>query len=182
MFERGPAAMPAEKLTPETALAVSFVNLKGLSGLGDVRPFDLAKEIAESEVTGAVAKEAQESADRATSLSNLRQVMLAALMYAADHKETLPPMESAAEIEKALTPYVKSKELLVSPVDREPYRANVLLSGKKLADIENPAEMIVFYEATPAADGRRGAAFLDGHVRLLSPGNWERYKRISKIP
>jgi hypothetical protein len=103
-------------------------------------------------------------------------------MYASDYDETLPPMKDAAEVKKALLPYVRSETIFVQPGTDEPYEPNLILSGKKIAHIEYPNQMIVFYEKTAATDGTRAAAFLDGHAKRVSAAEWERLKKLSKIP
>lgn len=171
-----------EKLTPETPLALSLVKLETVSGFSDIRAFDLDQEIAESERLAESVEEDWQEDLVLTSLSNLRQVGLAALMYAMDWDEVLPPMEDPATVEEALWPYVKNRDLFYHPATGDSYLSNASLSGKLIADFEHPEDMVMFYEATPWGDGSRAAVFVDGHAKRLDAKEWERLKRISGIP
>ena len=185
MRSSGPPA-PA-KLTPETTLGISLLNLRAVTSIDDIRPFDLKQEIAESDKLATEAAEAgagveSEASGEAGSLSNLKQMALAVLMYAQDYDEALPPLKTIQAAQEALSPYVRDESIFTQPDTDVPYKTNPVLSGKKMAHITNAADMILFYEAKPADDGTRGAAFLDGHAKRLSADEWERYKKISKIP
>jgi len=180
-----PPAPP--KLTPETTVGISLLNLRAVTSIDDIRAFDLKQEIAESEKLATEAAEAgtgveSEASGEAGSLSNLKQMALAVVMYAQDYDEVLPPLKTLGEAEEALSPYVRDESIFAQPDTDVPYKTNPVLSGKKMAHITNAADMILFYEAKPADDGTRGAAFLDGHAKRLTADEWERYKKISKIP
>lgn len=114
-------------------------------------------------------------------LSNLKQLGLAVLQYAQDHDETLP---SADKWQDELLPYLKNEQAFRCPVAPElecGYAFNAALSGLPLAQIENPAEMIVIFESAQGvrnASGRPEAlakrhneggnvAYVDGHVKWL---------------
>ena len=125
---------------------------------------------------------AREKARQASCASNLRQLGLGMLMYVQDYDEVLPPLKTIEAAQGALSPYVRDESIFTQPDTDEPYMTNPILSGKKMAHITNAADMILFYEAKPAKDGTIGAAFLDGHAKRLTAEEWERYKKISKIP
>jgi hypothetical protein len=186
MMQRPTPPAPA-KLTPETTLGLSLLNLRTVSSIDDIRPFDLKQEIAESEKAATEAEEAGAEVEsgaggEAGSLSNLKQMALAVVMYAQDSDEVLPPLKTIDAAKEALSPYVRDESIFTQPDTDQPYKTNPVLSGKKLAHITDRADMILFYEAKPAEDGTRGASFLDGHAKRLSADEWERYKKISKIP
>jgi prepilin-type processing-associated H-X9-DG protein len=42
--------------------------------------------------------------------------------------------------------------------------------------------MVVIYEDSPAPDGTRGVAFLDGHAKRINESDWPAIKKASKIP
>jgi hypothetical protein len=169
----------AEKLTPETQLALSLLNLKAVSSLDDMRPFNLDQEIAESQ---AAAVSIFEEEGGSASESNLKQITLAMHMYATDHDEMLPPMKDPAQVKALLMPYCKNEELFVDPRTKQPYQVNTVLSDHKLAHITKPDEMVVFYEAAPDDDGMRAVAFLDGRVKRIAEAEWPTVARASKIP
>lgn len=183
LMESGPTPPTPEKLTAQTQLALSLLNLRAVASLNDIRVFNLEQELAESERLAKEAAEAKEQKEwTASSESNVKQIALAALMYAQDYDETLPPMANADEVKEALLPYVKNGQIFLQPDADEAYVPNAFLSGKKISDIDNPEEMILFYEASPGEDGSRGAAFLDGHTAHLDASEWQRLKEISHIP
>lgn len=166
-------------------LDLSLINLKTVSNLSDIRPFDIETQSAALKTLIArVTKEMepmQAAARGASSLSNLKQIGLGLAQYASDHDEVLPPMTSAATAKKVLMPYVKNAALFVQPGANTPYLSNPILSKKKLAHIADTSRMIAFYEAKPAADGLRAVVFLDGHARRLNEKEWQLFKRGSKI-
>lgn len=113
--------------------------------------------------------------------SNLKQLCLAAHMYAQDWNEQLPPAEGWVE---KLQPYFKNAAILRCPVDPQPhphsYALNKAVAQLPLAQIARPAETILFYETTlpnpspcggagdlarhPGHHGRVVLGFCDGHV------------------
>ena len=77
---------------------------------------------------------------------------------------------------------IKNNSTLLEPGSGQPYQANVTLSYKSLAAIERPAETAAFWEANPAEDGRRGVAFVDGHVKRVPEGEWPQILKASTLP
>jgi prepilin-type processing-associated H-X9-DG protein len=151
--------------------------------------------------------ESREAADtNGSSQSHLKQLGVALLMYAQDYNEMLPPMKDAAAVKRLLLPYVRGNEaVFVHPQTGEPYRPNPSLSGRRRSSIAmvsgrdsrgkairprrhraeipgSPAQVVAFYEASPAPDGTRAVLFLDGHVGVIRETEWPRLKRASKIP
>ncbi len=120
---------------------------------------------------------AREKARQTASLSNLRQLAIAVQTYEMD-KGHLPVMKSAF-LKKELN---VDDPLLRSPNTNESYTPNPIISGKASGQFAYPATMIVFYEKTPASDGSRCAAFLDGHVAVIRASEWAAAKRRAKIP
>lgn len=139
---------------------------------------------------------AREAARAATSMSNLKQIALAILIYAQAHNDRLPdagrwaeeilplwvdPKASAAEKERS------SKSLFRDPSAPEgqdwTYAFNQNLSGLPLSSLKDPANTVLVFESTTAlknaADagpslprpGRHSGgshyAFADGHVRWV---------------
>jgi prepilin-type processing-associated H-X9-DG protein len=185
-----PDAMAERKLPPDATLTLSLVNLRQAGSLTDVQPFDPARDI-EKPQDRAITMNAQSAA-------NLRQVGLALMQYTQDYDEKLPPMRSAhslqqmrearlnppqtATVQFLLQPYARTMEIFRHPGTRRVYRPNPFLSRKSLAAIENPAQMVAFYEAAPAPDGRRAVLYLDGHVMRERETDWPRIRRASRIP
>jgi len=126
---------------------------------------------------------AGDAQDKATCLSNLKQLALAALMFAQDHNETLP---SANTWSDDIGPYCRSTEILRCPSDTSDYSyaMNSKVSGKKIGDIADPVKTVIFFESSAgvrnAADPmtsvckppRHGdgnnLAYVDGHVKWVT--------------
>ncbi|HZO90417.1 MAG TPA: hypothetical protein VFB38_18975 [Chthonomonadaceae bacterium] len=158
----------AAKRTSEGSLSLALLNLKTISRLTEIRPFDLNQELAEGDtgsILAPVFQQARENAVETSSISNLKQLALGVLMYSQDNNEKLPPMKDPSAPKKAIDPYVKNDELFVHPQTKEPYQPNVNLSRKSLAAISRPAETPLLYEASPGPDGMRAVAYVDGHVK-----------------
>jgi hypothetical protein len=96
---------------------------------------------------------AREAAERAVLMSNAKQVALAALMYAADHDETLP---GADGVEDKLAPYLKDTGLMKGMV--------FTFAGGRLQDISSPATTEMGHIPGP---GGKAVFYADGHVKWL---------------
>lgn len=115
-----------------------------------------------------------------TCLSNLKQLALGALMYAQDHDEVFPPAETWCD---DLYPYLKNTQVFCCPVSPYGYAYNAALSKKPLAQVDAPAEMVLFFEAAhreknaagdptklPLAHRHNGGdcfAYADGHAKWV---------------
>ncbi len=114
--------------------------------------------------------QAREKARQASCLSNTRQIGLAALMYAQDYDETLPPwrqsnflywvggcVAASGPLDKRLGliwPYIKSGDLQKCPsyvggqhLGGTGYGLNAHISQAPLAALEAPAERLLFTDA-----------------------------------
>lgn len=119
--------------------------------------------------------------DQTACQSNLKQLMLAILMYAQDHDEVLPPAETWRD---DLMPYCRNARIFVCPVNPWGYTYSVAVSKKPLAQFADPAETIALFEVghvepSMAADltkvklahrhnGGDNFAYVDGHVKWLA--------------
>ncbi len=179
MVRSGPGAAEVAELTAESPVTLSLLSLRNLAGMNDIRPFDLKQELAEYK------KASEQAAATASQMGggqgdNLQQLAMAMQMYIADN-DALPPLGDAEAVKQALVEYVNDESVFTDPDTGEAYAVNSSLSGKSLSEIEDPAQMVVFYQAEPGKDGRRGAAFLDGHVQRVSDSEWEKLKASSGI-
>ena len=95
---------------------------------------------------------------------------MALQMYIQENDETIPEIKTAEDIQTSLD--VETR-ILRQPGSNRPYLPNPALSGLALGDITDPSDTPVFYEPTPAEDGSRNVAFLDGHVAQVTPAEWE---------
>jgi prepilin-type processing-associated H-X9-DG protein len=131
-----------------------------------------------------VLKEAREHAVLATCVSNMKQLCLAAMMYAQDQDEKLP----TEGWPKQLEPYSKNPAIYRCPgaPDKEiGYAINEKVAGVKLGGLADPAETVLFFESDLAVDipfggidalvekprhaGLVVVGFADGHVKAV-PG------------
>ena len=79
---------------------------------------------------------AKEKAQATACLSNVRQLGMAVLMYAADHEERLPEADSWKD---AIAEYVGDNEALFTcPVTGQRYIFNEALSDVDMKDLDNP--------------------------------------------
>jgi len=88
---------------------------------------------------------------------------------------TFPDMSDSSEVYEALMEWGEyESDVYTHPRTGEAYKGNPKLSNKKLADITNRAQLVVFYESRPGSDGKIGAAFMDGHVERFDMARWKR--------
>lgn len=140
------------------------------------------------------AERAREQAQRATSLSNLHQIGLAAIQYAVDHDEHFPHADHWVD---ELLPYTQTASIFRDPSAPEGqnygYAFNRNLSGLSLAKVASPAALVMFFESTKGVKNASDAgqsvprpgrhiggtdyAFADGHVKWLPDG-----ARLSYLP
>jgi prepilin-type processing-associated H-X9-DG protein len=88
-------------------------------------------------------------------------------------------------VKAAVGPYVRgngNEYYFFSMTSRKSFAVNAALSNKPLAAISNPERTVVVYEAAPAPDGTRAAAFADGHVERFPQTQWPAIARASGIP
>lgn len=174
------------KITPETNIQLSLLNLKTIGSLNDVRPFDLKTELAMLEKAEQESKEACEQAKlEAVNLkveSNLRDLGIALHSYTEQHEGKLPDMTSLEAVKVALQDFIFDESIFLHPETLEPYLVNTSLSAQNLADLDSPGETVAFYEAQPAVDGTIGVVYADGFYQRIQPEDWEKVKRTSKLP
>ena len=124
-------------------------------------------------------------AQRAVSLSNLRQLALGILQYAQDNNEKMPDADRwVAEI----MPYVKNEAVFRDPSapaeEKWSYAFNQNLSGVTLSEIELPAQTVLLFESDSGKknasdtgdsvpvpgrhDGGTDYVFADGHAKWLA--------------
>jgi prepilin-type processing-associated H-X9-DG protein len=128
----------------------------------------------------AVAK-AKSKAQSVACMNNVKQLCLAAIIYANDHNDQLPPATTWCD---ALQPSVGMPQVYqcpAAPGARSGYGFNSKLSSKKLAEV-NPLT-VMFFEAAggwnqtggpealrkpPPHGGNCNVGFVDGHVESVS--------------
>lgn len=175
-----------EKITPETTVALSLLNLKTIGSLNNVRPFDLKMDLAMLEKVEQQSKEACEQANlvavNSQVESNLQSLGSALRSYAEQNEYKLPDMSSLETVKLALQDFVYDESVFYHPETQEPYLVNASLSAQNLVDFDNGTPIVAFYEASPAADGSIGVVYTDGLYQRVQPEDWAAVKQASKLP
>lgn len=127
-----------------------------------------------SEGMGPIFARAKESAKAAASLSNIKQLALATLIYAGDYGDTVKT--TVAGWHKAVLPYAGKMEVLFKAPGAtgkgDSYTLNKWVAGVRLTKVKLPAETVMVYQGKDqqldfAHGGRAAVAFCDGHAKLI---------------
>ena len=113
------------------------------------------------------------AAEASRSLSNVKQIGLAMLLYSADHKDTFP---KAKKYKAAIMPYVRNKAVFTAPgapLGTLSYFMEPRLSGMKITSIANPAETALIVQGSRGKAafpyrGRTAMGYVDGHAKLTT--------------
>lgn len=130
----------------------------------------------------ATALPGEQEAQLATCRNNVKQLCLAAQMYAQEHNGALPAEDWADQ----LLPYCEGPGAYVCPAVPDldvAYALNPAVAGLSLADIKRPANLVLFFEAdlvegrppdnahevlTPPRHGEKiVVGLVDGHVEMV---------------
>jgi len=126
-------------------------------------------------------------AQRAVSMSNVKSIAVAIMMYTADNNNMYPPNL------EAIKEYVESEKVFVSPVSgRKPPQVvdgkivgeidYIYIPPGRIAEIENPGETIVIYERPENYDFKGTVAgFADGHVEWISLERFDELMKAMKM-
>ncbi len=106
------------------------------------------------------------------SASRLKQNALGVFQFVQDYTERFSFQNEFWQ--SAIRPYVQNDALFLIPGSQIPYTFNDQLSDKSLADINEVARTVLFYEGEGEKpvfryDGKAAIGFTDGHVALLTP-------------
>lgn len=121
------------------------------------------------------------AADAAQTLSSIKQVALAAIMYANDYDDVFPYVQSTSSAQSVLLPYVKNPTTFFAADGRTRFVFNMAVAGVEMPRIERPGDVVLWYEERPASDGRRAVAFADGSARRLGPEEWREAERTLRL-
>jgi hypothetical protein len=132
---------------------------------------------------------AVQASEKTQTLSNLKQVALATIMYCTDYDDVYPYVQNTGTVQEVTYPYVKNREVwkTLNPKGGR-FLFNLAIGGASAPQIENPAEMPMFYEERAWPDGSRAVAYADGHAKFVPASGWaaiqkelkKRYKRTGK--
>lgn len=111
---------------------------------------------------------------KAQTMSNMKQLVMATLVYASDHDDRLPPDMRDAQVALAsVIKVAKSDEKpnpnvasSVYPI-RRVFGANKSLSGVSLDKIDNPDATLLYYQEGARQDGYLTVGLVEGLVKNL---------------
>jgi hypothetical protein len=116
---------------------------------------------------------AREQATRMRSLSSLRQVLLACIVYANDHKNEFP-----ADLKTLLKTADLPAEALRNP--RAPEKETGYVYVRPTKGASAPAEQVVAYEAWDQPPSAIAVGFADGHAEIMEFARFEKALTESK--
>jgi prepilin-type processing-associated H-X9-DG protein len=122
-----------------------------------------------------------EAAKRTQTLSNVKQVALACIIYANDYDDVLPNGASTAQVQKLTEPYIKNLNLwkTLNPAGGR-LLFNTKLSGVNMQSLDSIATTPMLYETKPWSDGRRVVGYADGHVKAEGADRWPAIETMLK--
>jgi hypothetical protein len=113
------------------------------------------------------------------SLSRVKQLGLATMMYASEH-DALPPAKTTAEARQFVESFVDDKDCFLSGTKGVTIEFNTKLAGVPLANLQSPAETIEWYEKVPSSKMPYVVVYVDGHaVRYQGKSQPEVAQRLS---
>ena len=174
-------------LLQDAVLELSLLPLNDTQSIHQVKQFDPQTDLLEPEVV------AQDD-----SISNLKQIGLALLMYTQDYDEKIPPMVAARSaddiqnvssnvtehttVQNRLLPYATNVKVFLQPQTHRPYLPNYKISRLGLDQIKTPpSQTFAFYEDAPDAGGKRAVVYLDGHVARIDEEEFQRQRKAQGI-
>jgi len=107
--------------------------------------------------------ETRKPSEIALSMSRLKQLGLATMMYATEH-DAFPPAKTTEDARRYLDSFVDDKDSFVGGTKGISFEFNTKLAGVAMADLQSPAETIEWYEKVPNAKLPYAAVYVDGHV------------------
>ncbi|MEI8282686.1 MAG: hypothetical protein WCG75_09810 [Armatimonadota bacterium] len=107
--------------------------------------------------------QARKSAQAASTLSTLKGVNLAAVLYGADSDDVYPPFKSAEDISKKLDKYFRtSRERQISPN----LNWNLELSGRSMTNISESNKAWIFSYVRQDNPAKTYVGYADSHIKL----------------
>ena len=178
--------MSAQQMRPnsrrvEPRLSLNLVKLDGIKSIApytDLTPARF-KKIFES-----INKEEkiEPVSDQTQALSKVKQLTIAMMMYVTDYDDLTPYAQATVAVEYVTWPYVKNISIWkTGNPEGSRFYFNMAVAGVKLSDVENPANIVMFYESRAWPDGRRILSFCDGHAKIVTENEWQKYKLTLKL-
>lgn len=162
---------PTSDISPTTIANTNTAPTTGVTATPEKIPTEVVKGIStERPVDAALYQQAQE---------NAKSIASAMLVYAQDYDGTFPYVQSSRGAAYVIYPYVKGTNVYqtLNPVRGGEFRFNMSLAGVKMADITDPANTPLFYDAFAWPNSTYLVSFADSHVKFLTPDQWEVVKK-----
>lgn len=120
--------------------------------------------------------------DRSKTLTNLKQVSVAMVIYTADFDDCFPYVQSTAAAQFVTYPYAKSLDIwkTYNP-GKSKFLMNLSIAGVDSTTIEKPSETILFHESKPWPDTTRCVSFTDTSSRVVKPEIWSKVSATLKL-
>lgn len=170
----------AEKEFMSAPLRLSLIKVDSIQSIEpdpSLKPDDLRKAMAPPEKQTPI----QTASAKTQTLSNMKQVATAMIMYISDSDDEYPYPQTTKTIRYITAPYMKNNDLWTT---RNPnggeFLFNMALGGVSATQLEYPAEMVMFYESKAWPDGTRVVAFADGHARVVDSATWKTLQKWLK--
>jgi hypothetical protein len=96
-------------------------------------------------------------------VSRAKALALGVLQYTQDYDEMYPPMQTQAQFQAAVQPYVGATRDFVTPSGAA-FVPNSALSGQSVASVNSPYTTVLLSEPPPYTGGLDTVAYADGHV------------------
>lgn len=118
---------------------------------------------------------------QAASTEPLRRLFAAVQRYRADNADVLPPMEDLAATQAALSIYLSGGESWRDPVSGRFFLPNARLSQRRMVHLKPFAQSLILFYSEPDASGQRTVLRLDGIIRRVSAGEWDKLNGTSGV-
>ena len=108
-------------------------------------------------------------------MSNVKQLLLASIMFSADHDDHLPNFKNMKGLPKELAPYVRRSNLfkpLFSSIGE--LKGNGNIAKLQQVDVDEPAKTPMLYFSKPDPTGKYCVGYVDGHVQRLDADGWKK--------
>ncbi|HEY3779952.1 MAG TPA: CHAT domain-containing protein [Fimbriimonadaceae bacterium] len=159
----------------------AFLEMQKTERLEWSKPLTLEKILSDPEESLPVFQEAKLEALRMLSLSNLKQLASALILWESDHDDAFPNVDSQEQLTQQLTPLVKGN-VFFDPRFNLRYNYVLGLKGHTGAQFNDPSETPVFYETIPVFRGR-SVAYADGHAALsVSDEKLQQQLKAASLP
>ena len=164
-----------EPLTLQTETTMSLFNLSLCGHLLDIQPFSPEKlKEAEKPIVDGQPNPAEIKRLQSKTMNNQRQIAVGIMAWAQDRDEEFPKMDDLATLRKTVN---LPEKIWTNPFTNKPFGVNKEMSEKALGEIEDPTTVVLVFDTEPWPDGKRCAAFVDGHVEMITDKRWQEIQK-----